>query len=156
MHGGQPRGPGSTVAIIENAAPARVANRDTKHVRVDQRFLSPAFVRATRRPLRAISSSAGPTLGIKRKFRAKAVSFSCRLKRLSHLAVSSEWLHADVLQQIEGALLRGIGHGGHLEGRLAGSGWPTGIAHDGGEFLQERTEAVRGGAIIQGVGGHFV
>ena len=57
----------------------------------------------------------------------------------------------------EGALLRGVGHGGHLEGgrcRCALEGL-AGVAHDGGELMQQRAKAVCRGAIGQGVGCDF-
>ena len=60
--------------------------------------------------------------------------------------MSSVWLHSDGLQQLHCSLLSGIGHRGHLEG---GCGFVSearlaGIAHDGGEFLEQRAKAVYG------------
>ena len=56
----------------------------------------------------------------------------------------SEWLHGDFLEQIEGKLLSGIGQRGHLEGGRALVAGPrlAGIAYDGGEILEQRTEAM--------------
>ena len=65
--------------------------------------------------------------------------------------LSGEWLHGDGLKELERAALRGIGGGEHLEserGRFAISR-AAGIAHDGGELLQQRLETVHGDAIVE-------
>ncbi len=60
--------------------------------------------------------------------------------------MSREWLHGDFLQQIERELLSWVWQSGHLEGgtALVADARLAGIAHDGREILQQRTEAVDG------------
>jgi len=65
---------------------------------------------------------------------------------LKRFTVPSVWLHGDRLQQLHCSLLSGIGHRGHLEGGTAAvrDAWLAGIAHDGGEFLEQGAKAVDG------------
>jgi hypothetical protein len=77
-----------------------------------------------------------------------AIAAVDRLKEhgANDFAVSSEWLHGDFLQQIERQLLSGIGQRGHLEGGSAcvADACLAGVAHDGGEILEQRAKAVHG------------
>src|SRR3972149_12097977 len=67
---------------------------------------------------------------------------------------SRRCLHGDGSEQFECALLFGVGGGYDLEsGRVVlGARGAAGVAHDGREFIEERTKAVRRSAIGQGVG----
>ncbi len=65
---------------------------------------------------------------------------------LKHFTVSSAWLHADRLEQLDCSLLSGIGDRGHLERGMAAvsDSWLAGVAHDSGEFVEERAKALGG------------
>ena len=86
------------------------------------------------------------TVSTSREFLIRVKGISRWIRELRHFWVSSVWLHSDRVQQLHSALLGGIRHRGHLErgsaalseARLAG------IAHDGGEFVEQRAEAVHG------------
>ena len=62
-------------------------------------------------------------------------------------------LRGDLLDQLQGSTLRGCRRGGEVEsaGALDRSGCAAGIAHDGGEVLEQSAEAVHGGAVRQEV-----
>ena len=65
------------------------------------------------------------------------------LMEIGYFAVLGECLHGDGMEQLQSALLSWIGHGGHLEGQLGGAFQRlAGIAHDGGQLLQQGAEAM--------------
>jgi len=71
---------------------------------------------------------------------------SQQIRELKHFTVSSVWLHGDRLEQLQCSLLSGIRDRGHLERGAAAlpDARLAGIAHDGGEFVEERAKAVDG------------
>ena len=66
-------------------------------------------------------------------------------------------LQVDGVEQFEGATLLWVGSGSDGEGwgLVAGVGSTAGIADDSGELLLKRGEAVRGGAVVEGVSCHL-
>ena len=75
-----------------------------------------------------------------------------------HYRLWAEWLHGDLLQQLQRAML-GIGRGrDHLEGGRGGfrATGDAGVAHDGREVLKQGTEAVDRGAILERALGDFL
>ena len=66
-------------------------------------------------------------------------------------------LHIDGFEKFIGALLLGVGHGGHCKSGavVARSGNPAQIAHDGAEVMQQRLEAMHLATIVEGTRMHF-
>ena len=85
-------------------------------------------------------------VAVRREFLVGVKGISRYIRELRHFSVSSEWLHSDRLQQLHCSLLGGTRHRGHLERGAAAltDSRLAGIAHDGGEFVEQRAKAVYG------------
>ena len=88
----------------------------------------------------------GSTSGFSLEFLVGAKGISRQIRELKRLAVSNVWLHGDRLQQLQRPMLCRIRHRRHLEGgaTVLADACFAGIAHDGGEFIEQRAKAVHG------------
>lgn len=66
-------------------------------------------------------------------------------------------LHSYGFQEFVGALLLGVGRGGHFKSGevCVGTGDPAEIAHDGAEVMKQRLEAMHVAAVVEGVRMHL-
>src|SRR5665213_2525049 len=89
---------------------------------------------------------ARPRRGSSLEFLVGAKGISRQIRELKRLAVSNVWLHGDRLQQLQCPMLCRIRHRRHLEGgaTVLADACFAGIAHDGGEFIEQRAKAVHG------------